>query len=68
MVVATKKGGEPVGIHKGTKLTETPKETVVRARVDAETVEKLNAICKATGKSKSEVIREGIEKLYQEMK
>lgn len=57
-----------MGIHKGTKLTETPKETVIRARVDSETVNKLETLCAVKNKSKSEVIREGIDRLYQEVK
>lgn len=57
-----------MGIHKGTKLTETPKETVIRARVDSETVKKLETLCAVKSKSKSEVIREGIDRLYQDVK
>ena len=57
-----------MGIHKGTKLTEAPKEIVIRARVDSETVEKLDALCAAKEKTKSEIIREGIDRLYQEIK
>ena len=68
MRVATKKGGEHLGIHKGTKLTDAPKEKVIRARVDAETVKKLNELSAASGKSKSEIIRDGIDQLYCKMK
>lgn len=57
-----------MGIHKGTKLTDTPKETVIRARVDAETVRKLETLCTVKSKSKSEIIREGIDRLYQDVK
>ncbi len=66
--MATEKGGEYVGIHKGTKLTETPKETVIRARIDSQTVEKLKTLCDVKKKSKSEIIREGIDQLYREIK
>ena len=67
LIVATKKGGECVGIHKGAKLTDTPKELTIRARVDLETAEKLTAICEKTGRSKSDIIREGINMQYAKM-
>jgi predicted DNA-binding protein len=65
--VATKKGGEQMGIHKGTRLTETPKDKSFRFRIDAETERKLNFICEQTNKTKSEVVRDGIEKQYAEI-
>lgn len=57
-----------MGIHKGTKLTEKPKEMVIRARIDSETARKLETLCAVQSKSKSEVIREGIDRLYQDVK
>lgn len=54
-----------MGIHKGTKLTDTPKDLQMRIRADKDTVEKLTACCKATGQSKSEIIRNGIELQYK---
>lgn len=56
-----------MGIKKGTKLTDTPKDHNLKFRYDAETARKLEAICKATGKSKALVIREGIDKQYAEL-
>ena len=56
-----------LGIRKGTKLTDTPKNKMLRIRIDEETNRKLNAVCEAQGKSMSEVVRAGIEKLYAEM-
>lgn len=55
-----------LGIQKGTKLTDTPKNKMLRIRIDEETNRKLNAVCKAQGKSMSEVVRAGIERLYAE--
>lgn len=56
-----------MGIKKGTKLTETPKDKEFKFRYDAETERKLIAICGVTGKTKAQVIREGIDKLYAEL-
>jgi len=54
-----------VAIKKGTKLTDNPKDYMLRARMDAETVEKLDTVCKIQNKSRSEVVREGIEIQYR---
>lgn len=56
-----------MGITKGTKLTDTPKYLCLKFRYDAITEMKLNAVCSATGKTKAQVIREGIDKLYAEI-
>ena len=56
-----------MGIKKGTRLTDTPKDRELKFRYDAATEEKLVAICAATGKTKAQIIREGIDKLYAEI-
>ena len=56
-----------MGIHKGTKLTDAPKTEVIRARTDAETIKKLERLCEVTGKTKSEIIRLGVDRLYTEL-
>ena len=55
-------------IKKGTKLTDNPKDYMLRVRMDSKTVEKLDAVCKVKGKSRSDVVREGIEQQYQKTK
>lgn len=55
-------------IKKGTKLTDNPKDYMLRVRMDSETVEKLDTVCKSKGKSRSDVVRDGIEQQYQESK
>lgn len=55
-------------IKKGTKLTDKPKDYMLRVRLDAETVEKLDSICKEQNVSRSVAVRNGIEKQYQEIK
>lgn len=56
-----------MGIKKGTRLTDTPKDREFKFRYDADTDMKLQAVCTATGKTKAQVIREGIDKLYSEL-
>ena len=53
-----------VGIKKGTKLTESPKNTTFKVRFDEQTVKKLEYVSKKTKVSKSEVVRKGIELQY----
>ena len=55
-------------MKKGTKLTENPKDYMLRVRLDEATVEKLDSICKEEGKNRSEVVRDGIEQKYQKLK
>lgn len=54
-----------MGIKKGTKLTDTPKEVNYHIRVDEETDRKTKEVCRREGISKSEVVRQGIELKYQ---
>lgn len=55
-------------MKKGTKLTDNPKDYMLRVRMDKETVEKLDTVCKEEKKSRSEIVREGIEEKYQKIK
>lgn len=52
----------------GQKLTDKPKDITVKVRMDKETVEKLDEICKLENKNRSEIVREGIEQKYQQSK
>lgn len=56
-----------MGIKKGTKLTDTPKDILYQIRVDDETDRKVKTICKKEGISRSEVIRQGIELKYRNL-
>lgn len=56
-----------MGIKKGTKLTDTPKDRTLKIRFDANMEEKLLYVCNKTNKSKAQVIRDGIEIQYQEI-
>ena len=55
-----------MGIHKGTKLTDTPKDLSLKIRLDEPTNKKLIALSIKRGSSKAKVIRDGIDKLYAE--
>lgn len=55
-------------IKKGTKLTDTPKDYMLRVRMDKETLEKLDAVCEERQENRSEVVRKGIEKQFAEIK
>lgn len=57
-----------MGIHKGTKLTNTPKDRTLKIRFDADIENKLNVVCKEKKKTKAQVIRDGIVKQYEELK
>lgn len=57
-----------MGIKKGTKLTDAPKDKMLRIRIDEGTQQKLNAVCKAKNKSKSDIVRDGIEQQYADIK
>lgn len=57
-----------MGIPKGTKLTDSPKEKMLRVRIDRSTEEKLDYLVRILGLSKSEIVRRGIELQYGEIK
>ena len=48
--------------------TEEPKNLSTRIRLSDEDVSMLNFCCEATGKNKSEIIRLGIRKVYEDLK
>lgn len=52
-------------LKKGTKLTDNPKNYMLRVRMDEKTVEKLNLICEKEKITRSEAVRQGIDILYQ---
>lgn len=48
--------------------TEDPKKSRLELRLSDSDTEKLDFCCKALGLTKAEVIRRGLEKVYQEAK
>ena len=55
-------------LQKGSKLTDNPKDTMLRVRLDKDTVNKLNFISEHLKLSKSEVVRNGIDEQYNKLK
>ena len=52
----------------GQKLTDKPKDITVRARMDKETVEKLDYLVAEQNSDRSKIIRQGIEIQYEQQK
>lgn len=50
----------------GQKITDSPKDTTVRARMDKETVEKLDCLVAEQNSDRSKIIRRGIEIQYEQ--
>lgn len=55
-------------LKKGTKLTDNPKDYMLRVRIDEKTLGKLNSIAENLKVSRSEVVRIGIEEQYKRIK
>lgn len=55
-----------MGIPKGTKLTDSPKNQMIRVRMDENTVEKLDYLAEKRQVTKSDIIRTGIEIQYEQ--
>ncbi len=62
-----KKGGIKVSPRTG-RPTNDPKNNQYRIRLSDKEVEMLEYCCKKTGLSKSDIVRKGIEKVYNEIK
>lgn len=52
----------------GQKLTDNPKDTTVRARMDKDTIEKLDYLVAEQNSDRSKIIRQGIEIQYENIK
>ena len=55
-------------IKKGTKLTDNPKDYMLRVRMDEKTILMLDECCEEYKKNRSEVVRLGISELHQKTK
>lgn len=53
---------------KGRPVSDNAKDTMLRVRLDKETVEKLNFLSEKLNKSKSEIVRQGIDERYSKEK
>lgn len=55
-------------IKKGTRLTEAPKDFMLRTRLDKDTLNKLDELTKELKLNRSEVVRKGINEQYEKLK
>lgn len=62
-----KKGDDRVSPRTG-RPTDNPKKHETRIRMSDEDVKILEYCCKVTGKSRSDIIREGIREVYAKLK
>lgn len=53
---------------KGRPVSENPKDYMLRVRLDQETLEQLDKCCEIQGKSRSEIVRKGIQEQYGNLK
>ena len=68
IVVATTLGGDLYVADKKTwKNLVNPKDITVRTRMDAETVKKLDKCCDVLETTRSDIMRKGIEKIYDDI-
>lgn len=57
-----------VAKKKGRPASENPKDYMLRVRLDQETLKQLDECCDVQGKSRSEVVRDGIKEQHGEIK
>lgn len=62
-----KKGDDKLSPRTG-RPTDNPKKHETRIRMSDKDIEMLEYCCNATGKTKADIIREGIRKVYNELK
>lgn len=55
-------------LTRGRPPVKNPKKLQYRLRMTREDADKLEFCCKATGKTKADVLREGLERVYQALK
>ena len=55
-------------LKKGTKLTDNPKDYMLRVRMDQETLNQLDECCEAEKLSRSEIVRRGIKEQHSRLK
>lgn len=48
-------------------MTDSPKDTTVKARMDKEMIEKLDCLVSEQNSDRSKIIRQGIYKIYDEL-
>lgn len=65
-IVAQKKRGEKMSPRTGRPHSENPKNVEVKARIDENTARRLFAYCERLGITRTEALREGIERILKD--
>lgn len=55
-------------VKKGSRLTDNPKDYMLRVRIDKETLQHLDECCNVENVSRSELVRRGIKEQYSRIK
>lgn len=53
---------------KGRPVSESPKDYMLRVRLDQKTLKQLDECCEVEGKSRSEIVRKGIDEQHKRLK
>ena len=53
---------------KGRPVSESPKDYMLRVRMDEKTLQQLDECCKVENLSRSEIVRKGIQEQYRRIK
>lgn len=53
---------------KGRPVSESPKDYMLRVRMDEQTLQQLDECCEAENLSRSEVVRKGIQEQHSKLK
>lgn len=54
--------------RRGRPVSESPKDFMLRVRLDQETLEQLDECCEAEQLSRSEIVRKGIKEQHSQIK
>ena len=57
-----------MGIKKGTKLTDNPKDYMLRVRITQQELNKLDKLCENNSMTRSMFIRHSINEQYKQLK
>lgn len=52
----------------GRPYSENPRQMRVETKMTSSELEKLDFCCRATGKTRSEIVREGVDVLYEKLR
>lgn len=65
--LCSNKGGDYLATKKMGRPTDSPKDYMLRVRMDQDTLRKLDSCCYAEKLSRSEIVRKGIQEQYDKL-